>query len=441
MKNVIFLCLIVMFLGAGLWIGYKNGVLKKPVDQFLQKGKGSEDAVNIEPDKAETVTKVSPKKTEPKQIEPTKEIKSQPPTKEPASVKTTVLPAHTTEAQTILKSAQELADQGEYQKARELLKKTRDLKIAPELLKNSEELYTKYRDFDRLTRFIDPLPRKENGGIDIIEYANGNKSEGIVLSKNDSQIQFQQLQNGIKGTVPTEQIEKIQTLSKAQAHEYFLKQFEKLKTKVGDDPQKFYELLEYACERNLQKEIHSFLEQAHNKNQHFHLPATEAVAKKQYRQYVWAKMKGDSEKAEKYLKRVLSAFNDTETASLAREDEEEEKNPQQKQQKLKALVQETKSKEIDIKPIASSGNTSPTQQADQHHQKGMEFVKKAQPGMPESDQNLAKAKAEFEKAVRLYDVALEQAERKGEKTGAIESKMEATTEMLYFCNKQTRLGK
>ncbi|MEK7486118.1 MAG: hypothetical protein AABZ60_17480, partial [Planctomycetota bacterium] len=259
------------------------------------------------------------------------------------------------------------------------------------------------------------------------------------LSKNNNQVQFQQLHNGIKGAIPADQIEKIQTLSNGQAQEYFLKQFEKIKNKSANDKQKLYEIVEYACEHQLQNELHSLLDLAYEKDKSFYVPATETLAKKQYRQYVWSKMKGDSDKAEKYLKRVLTVFNDTETANLAREDEEEEKNPQQKKEKLKALVQETKAKESEVKPVVSGGS-SVTQQADQYHQKGMEFVRKAQPGMPEADQHLAKAKAEFEKAVRLYDMALGQAEKKGEKTSEIESKMVATTEMLYFCNKQTRLG-
>lgn len=445
MKKIFYLFIIFALIGIGTWVGYKNGTLKAPIDSFFGKISPAP-SVTIDPDQAETVLKIDPK-IDPKietKIEPTKNPSKNPPEEtikpkyEPTHPKN-VLPGDVAEAKKLLASAIRLAEKADYKEARELLKKSRTLRIEDDLLQSCETLYNKYRDFDRLTRFVEPIERREDGGIDLIELENGNILEGIILKKTGNQLHFLQVSSNIKSTFSADTITSSRSLSAQDAKTHFLKQYEKKKREAKlSDPQKVYDLVEYACQYQLLPELHEFFESSYKKESDSLLSVAEIAAKKNYRQYVWSKMKGERDEAQKYLKRVLTAFNDTQTAQLALEDEEEEKNPQKKQAKIQEIVKETKA--TPTPPVSTSTSQSDlTQKADQFYQKGMEYARKAQPGMPQSDENLAKAKAEFEKSVQLYDTAITRAEERGESTVGLENKIQQASEMLYFCVKQTRV--
>jgi hypothetical protein len=425
MKKAIFFLCFLGSIGIGIRVGYSRGFLKEPVDQLLGYDSSPEKSVHFNATE-------NPQKTP--TVEPPKALATAvpevqtPPT--PPKTPVVVRPEAVEKAKKLLAEAEKLGNQVQYKKARELLKEARELQIDEVLLEQCRTLYNKYRDYDRLTRFIDPITRKD-GTLDRVVFSNGNIAFGKIIEEDEDQITFEQ-SNGIRGALPRHRLAQVEKLTPQKAKMYFLSEFQNKKSSIEKNIEKPYSALEYACQHRLDKELHQYLEESYQKDPRFMEPLLEELARQNYKKYMWFKSQGKKEDAQSYLDRLFLAYRDTTVAQQAEEDQD----PQKYQQKLKTVVQESKSLKNPAPPPSLSQNAQELERAgDEAYQKGLALLKKAQPGDPQADEYLAQAKEFLQNAIQHYDSA----SGKEGHSPKLDTKLEQTSEYLYFCVKQTRL--
>ena len=433
MKKLFVLLIFFSIVGIGIRVGYDKGILKEPIDKVLGK-QPKEVSVDIEADPKAPQNPKNPKKDlanedlSPEKIKPI--APDNPEDLSPGQINS----QDQKRAKTLLKEALTLAKSGRYKQAREQLKKVRKLKVDNNSFEETKALYDKLGNFYRITKFIEPFPLPKNGSVDLVEYVNGNLTYGVILEQDSKQIKFKQL-NNITGTIPRHRIEKIKSMSRKDAKKHFMKEFQKKKNKASSGPKGLYDLIEYSCKYKLTKELHPVLEEMYQKNPNFAKPIHETIAKKIYKKYIWLKAQGKTSESKKQLEYVLGAFKHTAVASMALEDKDPTRRKKQISQAVEKAKIQPSSSSTKLKPNASAADL--VKAGDRYHRTGMKYLKKAQPGAPNADENLAKAKKEFEKAVQTFDKAL----LKGGDSSLLDAKLEKSSEMLYFCIKQTRLAR
>ncbi len=382
-----------------------------------------------------------PGETEP---DPGEDVASRAPL--PAPTSTT-----TPRALRLLEKAQSLYASMDYSGAAKALASLSPGELSDEDGREVRSLREKAKAFADIVEGIEPLELADGRDVVVLHLANGGEVKGRILKEEGGYIQLQ-LNHGIRHRFSAGEVDRIESLSRAEILRRREEAYEAQKRKAGTlTPVMLFTLAEYCIRQGLFHKVTPLLEQGMAADPLFPETVYNEKAKRVYALFLWYKGKRKETLAAKTLEELLETFPHSFYTKKAQEDEKIK--PSRTTPPRPASV-EGPSKEPP--PHASPGDTQPEpgsgeeptrvelpedadliEAAEQALAEAREHEANSFPGKPDADRENLLAIQGLEKAIRLYEEAQRTYPSRASEFEEILQSMYAS---LFWCKKRQTLG-